>query len=275
MFTYALASAKMIAEVSLAARLPGQNAVPTAAGREPDVTGAASILVVDDETDLREMVGEYLAKHGFAVRLAEDGAAMAARLAEHPADLVILDINMPGEDGLTLARRLREHSEVCIVMLTASGETVDRVVGLEMGADDYLPKPFDLRELLARVRTVLRRRVRAAARAAMREPAASTVGFGTWRLDLDAHKLIGCDGAELKLTTMEFDLLHAFARHPNMVLSRDQLLDLAHRCDGEPFDRSIDIRVTRIRKKIEVDPTKPQIIKTIRGAGYMYVLAGR
>jgi two-component system phosphate regulon response regulator OmpR len=237
------------------------------------VTAAAEILVVDDEADLREMVAEYLGKHGYAVRTAADGVAMASRLAERPADLVILDINMPGENGLALARRLREAGDICIVMLTAAGETVDRVVGLEMGADDYLGKPFDLRELLARVRSVLRRPRRQAGAGPVVDDARRTVPFGHWRLDLDARRLVGESG-ELKLTAMEFDLLEAFARHPNKVLSRDRLLDLAHRREMEPFDRSIDIRVTRIRKKIERDPTKPQIIKTIRGAGYMFVPGG-
>ena len=240
-----------------------------------DMASAAEILVVDDERDLREMVAEYLARHGFGVRAAMDGESMVARLQEKAADLVILDINMPGEDGLTLARRLREHSDVCIMMLTAAGEIVDRVVGLEMGADDYIAKPFDLRELLARVRTVLRRRADADARRTPPEPPPDTLRLGRWLLDLDAHKLINEDGGELRLTAMEFDLLHAFARHPNKVLSRNQLLDLAHNKDWEPFDRSIDIRVARLRKKIERDPTKPQIIKTIPGVGYMYVSEGR
>ena len=242
---------------------------PRPVGRR-DMAASAEILVVDDELDLREMVAEYLARHGFHVRTAMDGEAMTARLQEKSADLVILDINMPGEDGLTLARRLREHSDVCIMMLTAAGEIVDRVVGLEMGADDYIAKPFDLRELLARVRTVLRRRADADARNRPEAPP-DTLRFGSWLLDLDAHKLIGEDGMELRLTAMEFDLLHAFARHPNKVLSRNQLLDLAHNRDWEPFDRSIDIRVARLRKKLERDPAKPQIIKTIPGAGYMYV----
>jgi two-component system phosphate regulon response regulator OmpR len=233
------------------------------------------ILVVDDERDLRDTVAEYLSRHGFAVRTAMDGEAMTARLQEKAADLVLLDINMPGEDGLTLARRLREHSDVCIMMLTAAGEIVDRVVGLEMGADDYIAKPFDLRELLARVRTVLRRRSDADARGVHPEAPPKTLRFGRWLLDLDAHRLIGGDGDELRLTAMEFDLLHAFARHPNKVLSRNQLLDLAHKRGWEPFDRSIDIRVARLRKKIERDPAKPQIIKTIPGTGYMYVSDGR
>jgi DNA-binding response OmpR family regulator len=144
-----------------------------------------------------------------------------------------------------------------------------------MGADDYIGKPFDLRELLARVRTVLRRRADAETRLAKAPAPSDTLRLGHWRLDLDAHKLMGKDGMELRLTAMEFDLLHAFARHPNRVLSRDQLLQLAHRRDWEPFDRSIDIRVTRLRKKIERDPAKPEIIKTIRGTGYMYVSEGR
>ena len=239
------------------------------------MANAAEILVVDDERDLCETVAEYLVRHGFAVRTAMDGEAMAARLLEKAADLVILDINMPGEDGLTLARRLREHSDVSIMMLTAAGAIVDRVVGLEMGADDYIGKPFDLRELLARVRTVLRRRVDAETRLAKASGPSDTLRLGHWLLDLDAHKLMGKDGVEVRLTAMEFDLLHAFARHPNRVLSRDQLLHLAHRRDWEPFDRSIDIRVTRLRKKIERDPAKPEIIKTIRGTGYMYVSGGR
>jgi two-component system phosphate regulon response regulator OmpR len=239
------------------------------------MAAAAEILVVDDERDLCETVAEYLVRHGFAVRTAMDGEAMAARLLEKAADLVILDINMPGEDGLTLARRLREHSDVCIMMLTAAGAIVDRVVGLELGADDYIGKPFDLRELLARVRTVLRRRAAAEARNARPEPPPATLRLRQWLLDLDSHKLIGRDGVELRLTAMEFDLLHAFARHPNKVLSRDQLLDLAHQRGWEAFDRSIDIRVTRLRKKIERDPARPEIIKTIRGTGYMYVSEGR
>ena len=156
-----------------------------------DVVASAEILVVDDELDLRETVAEYLARQGFHVRTAMDGEAMTARLQEKSADLVILDINMPGEDGLTLARRLREHSDVCIMMLTAAGEIVDRVVGLEMGADDYIAKPFDLRELLARVRTVLRRRADADARSVQPESPPDTLRFGRWLLDLDAHQADG------------------------------------------------------------------------------------
>ena len=242
---------------------------PPPGGR--DVGVPIEIVVVDDEPDLREMVAEYLGRHGFEVRTAGRGDELTALLEEKAADLVILDINMPGEDGLTLARRLRERCEVCVMMLTAAGETVDRVVGLEIGADDYVVKPFDLRELLARVRAVLRRRADAEARLTRAKTPVDTLRLGRWLLDLDARKLLGEDGVELSLTAMEFDLLHAFARHPNKVLSRDRLLTLAHQRDLEPFDRSIDIRVMRLRKKLERDPTKPEIIKTIRGAGYMYV----
>jgi len=231
------------------------------------------IIVVDDEPEICEMLSDYLGHAGFAVSTAEDGAAMRRVLEERPADLVILDINMPGEDGLSLARYLRANVKVGIVMLTAAGEVVDRIVGLEMGADDYLAKPVDLRELLARIRAVLRRVPAETAAAGGAQPAAAThqVRFGACKLDLDAHKLFDPEGEEVPITSMEFDLLKAFADHPNRVLSRDQLLDLAHNKDWEPFDRSIDIRIARLRRKIEADPAKPQVIKTVRGAGYIFV----
>jgi two-component system phosphate regulon response regulator OmpR len=209
---------------------------------------------------------------GFSVREAEDGVAMRRILAEQPTDLVILDINMPGEDGLSLARFLRANTEVGIVMLTAAGEVVDRVVGLELGADDYIAKPVDLRELLARIRAVLRRlRAGPAEAVAGGAAAATTMPIGACQLDLEAHRLYDADGQEVPITSMEFDLLKAFVEHPNRVLSRDQLLDLAHNKDWEPFDRSIDIRIARLRRKIETDPSKPQVVKTVRGAGYIFV----
>jgi len=236
------------------------------------------IVVVDDEPEICEMLADYLGHAGFLVSTAEDGLAMRRILEERAADLVILDINMPGEDGLSLARYLRANSKVGIVMLTAAGEVVDRIVGLEMGADDYLAKPVDMRELLARIRAVLRRapaeRAAAGAATAGDRPATHKVRLGACELDLDAHKLYDTDGAEVAITSMEFDLLKAFAEHPNRVLSRDQLLDLAHNKDWEPFDRSIDIRIARLRRKIEADPAKPQVIKTVRGAGYIFVPAG-
>jgi two-component system phosphate regulon response regulator OmpR len=239
------------------------------------------LIVVDDEPGLREMVAEYLGKHGFAVRTAADGKALDACLAEAPADLVLLDIAMPGEDGLSIARRLRATTDLPIIMLTAADDVVDRVVGLEIGADDYIAKPFDLRELRARIGAVLRRVRRAPRPATAAPPATEATGptervpFGKVTLDLAGRRLLRGDGAEVKLTAMEFDLLEAFARHPNRVLSRDRLLDLAHNRDWEPFDRSIDIRIARIRRKVEPDPSKPQVIKTVRGAGYMFVSEGR
>ena len=232
----------------------------------------AHIVVVDDEPDLRETVAEYLTLHGYRVSPASGGTEMRRVIESDPADLVLLDINMPGEDGLSLARYLREHHKLGIMMLTAAGTVIDRIVGLEMGADDYVAKPVDLRELLARIKSVLRRiAVPAAA-----EPAAAAldpdmVPFGRCFLNLASHRLLEPDGTDVPLTSMEFDLLQAFAKHPNRVLTRDQLLDLAHNKDWEPFDRSIDIRIARIRRKVEADPAKPQAIKTIRGSGYMFV----
>jgi two-component system phosphate regulon response regulator OmpR len=228
------------------------------------------IVIVDDETDVRETLEEYLALQGFLVTALDSGAGLRQLVEEDtPFDIAILDITMPGEDGLSLARFLRERSDVGIIMVTASGETVDRIVGLEMGADDYLPKPVDLRELLARIKAVLRRRA-AGALASPDDGEHQVIAFGQCRLDLESHKLFDEDGKEVSLTAMEFDLLKAFAERPNRVLSRDQLLELAHNRGWEPFDRSIDIRIARIRRKVEHDPGKPQVIKTVRGAGYIF-----
>jgi two-component system phosphate regulon response regulator OmpR len=215
------------------------------------------------------MVAEYLGRHGFRVRTASGGAELDACLAAAPADMLILDVNMPGEDGFSIARRVRTSSSVPILMLTAADDIVDRVVGLELGADDYLTKPFDLRELRARLRTILRRSGPQPAASPPEPSPASRVRFGDAVLDLESHRLT-LDGADVPLTTMEFDLLQVFARNPNRVLTREQLLD-SNRGGNEPFDRSIDVRVTRIRRKIETDPGKPAIIQTVRGAGYMFV----
>jgi two-component system phosphate regulon response regulator OmpR len=230
----------------------------------------AHIVVVDDEADLREMLHEYLSAQGFSVSVADGGSALRSLIEERPADLVVLDVNMPGDDGLTLTRFLRERGGTGIILLTAVGETVDRIVGLEMGADDYLPKPFDPRELLARIKSVLRRSHMARLPAA---PAArpGEVRFGRYVLNLESHKLLDSGNVEIQLTSSEFDLLKVFAAHPNQVLSRDRLLDLTSHRDLEPFDRSIDVRITRIRRKIEVDAARPQVIKTVRGSGYMFV----
>jgi len=229
------------------------------------------VVVVDDEADLREMIAAYLGKHGFVVTGVGDARELYALLNDTLPDLLILDVNLPGDDGFAIARRLRAHSDVPIIMLTGAGDTVDRVVGLELGADDYVTKPFDLRELRARIQSVLRR----TNHPSDSRPGSSAKGvrFGQLVLDLEGHRLLQPDGTELPITAMEFDLLAAFARNPNRVLSRDRLLDLAHNRDSEPFDRSIDIRIARIRRKVERDPEKPQVIKTMRGAGYMFVLS--
>ena len=224
--------------------------------------------MVDDDADLRWMVEKYLSKHEFVVTLAEDGEQMREVLERQEFDLAILDINLPGEDGLSLARYLRANYQIGIIMLSAAAEVFDRIVGLEMGADDYVTKPFEPRELLARVKSVLRRVQGMLEREA--EPD-SRVKFGEYTLDLEAHQLIDTNDESISLTSMEFDLLKAFAENPNKVLDRDQLLSLSHNRDWDPFDRSIDIRITRLRRKIEVEPSKPQIIKTVRGAGYIFV----
>lgn len=231
---------------------------------------APSIVLVDDEPDIRATVREYLELHGYRIEEAGDGAGLRALVDEGvPMDLVILDVTMPGEDGLSVARYLRETTDVAIVMLTAAGDVLDRIIGLEMGADDYLAKPVDLRELLARVKAVLRRSA-ASRRVAEREGAANQLGFAGFMMNLDSRTLVNPDGEVVTVTTMEFDLLRAFAENPNRVLTRDQLLELAHHRRWEPFDRSIDIRVGRIRRKIERDPGSPALIKTVHGVGYVF-----
>jgi two-component system phosphate regulon response regulator OmpR len=229
------------------------------------------IVVVDDEEDVRETLQEYLVQQGYRVSALEGGTPLRRLVEEEePFDVAILDINMPGEDGLSLARFLRERTGVGIIMLTAASATVDRIIGLEMGADDYIAKPVDLRELLARVKAVTRRMSGKRKPGAPESEERKVVTFGLCQLDLDAHKLYDEDGKDVPLTAMEFDLLKAFAERPNRVLTRDQLLELAHNRGWEPFDRSIDIRIARIRRKVERDPGKPQVIKTVRGAGYVF-----
>lgn len=228
------------------------------------------VLVVDDEAEIREMLAEYLGSHGFEVLTAENGVSMRALLAKSAPDVVLLDVNLPGEDGLTLARYIRERFDLPIIMITAAGEVVDRVVGLEVGADDYLSKPFDPRELRARIKSVLRRYQRPATRTAD-ESVRRRVAFGRCTLDLDTHQLLDANSKEIPLTSMEFDLLKVFAERPNRALTRDQILNITRNRDCDPFDRSIDIRIARLRKKIETDPDKPVTLKTVRGAGYMFV----
>lgn len=228
------------------------------------------IVICDDEPDIRETIQEYLERQGFPVSTAQDGISLRELVdSAEKIDVVVLDINMPGEDGLSLARFLREQGDIAIIMLTAAGDVVDRIVGLEMGADDYLAKPVDLRELLARIRAVLRR-VGASGGKSVADDDGSVVKFGLCNFDLDAHKLFDQEKNEIPITAMEFSLLKVFSEHAGRVLNRDQLLELAHDRDWDPFDRSIDIRISRLRKKIERDPSKPQTIKTVRGIGYIF-----
>jgi two-component system, OmpR family, phosphate regulon response regulator OmpR len=234
------------------------------------------IAVVDDEPDLRSSVAEYLQLQGYMVSQAGGGPQLRAMLASEPIDLVLLDLRMPGEDGLTVLRGVREHFGVPVIMVTALGDPIDRIVGLEVGADDYVVKPFEFRELLARIRTVLRRAAvpPAPTAADAAEQPAERTRIGGCTLNLSARRLFGPDGEDVPLTAMEFDLLRVLVSHPNRVLSRDQLLDLAHHDSWDPFDRSIDIRVARLRKKVERDPAKPEAIRTVRGTGYMFVPDG-
>ncbi|HUC72308.1 MAG TPA: response regulator [Stellaceae bacterium] len=229
------------------------------------------ILVVDDQKEICDMVQDYLSSEGYRVSIAHDGGGMRRAIAQSPVDLVILDLMLPGEDGLTLARGLREESSVGIIILTGRGETVDRIIGLEMGADDYLPKPFHLRELLARVKSVLRR---VSSRSAEGAPAQrSQARFAGWHLDLSSRELFSPSGKEVRLTTGEFDLLAAFVNNANQVLTRDRLLDLARNREAGPFDRTIDVQVGRLRRKLEDDPQRPSMIKTVRGTGYIFTPA--
>ena len=231
------------------------------------------IFVVDDEAAARDMIGDYLKMHGFAVTLCDGGASLRQALGRDKPDLIILDLNMPEEDGLSITRSLKQTSRIPIIMLTATASPIDRVVGLELGADDYLAKPCELRELVARIRSVLRRS--AAAPAAGAPPSAQEVRFGTKWLNLDARVLRDEDGVEHPLTTSEFNLLKAFAENPKRVMSRERLLDLANARDPDAFDRAIDVRITRIRRKIEPDPDHPRVIRTVRGAGYVFSPEGQ
>jgi DNA-binding response OmpR family regulator len=235
----------------------------------------ASILVVDDDPAVRDFLHDYLSEHGYAVFAAESAAAMRAFVAERVPDIVLLDIGLPGEDGLSAARYLRERFNTGIIMVSGAGETVDRIVGLEVGADDYIAKPFDARELLARLKSVLRRyqppRNHPSCVGPSVEPSSKCIAVGSCILDLDSRQLFDSDGVEIALTAMEFDLLKVFVERPNRPLSRDQLLELTQNRDWDPFDRSIDIRIARLRRKIEPGSDKPQLIRTVQGVGYMFV----
>jgi two-component system OmpR family response regulator len=226
------------------------------------------LLVVDDHREIRDSLNAYLSKHGYRVSIAYSAVTARKILTTSAIDLVVLDIMMPGEDGLALCRSLRETAGLPIILLTAMVEDTDRVVGLEMGADDYVTKPFNPRELLARIKAVLRR---THALPPQRQPLASdTVHFDHWTLDVRRRELIGEDAVAVPLSTAEFLLLSAFLNHPHMVLSRDQLLDLTRGREADVFDRSIDNQVSRLRKKIETDPKRPILIKTHWGGGYSF-----
>ncbi|MBX2884564.1 MAG: response regulator [Granulosicoccus sp.] len=235
-----------------------------------------TVLVVDDDENQRWMVKTYLRKHGFTVLTADGGEAMREKISANHVEIVLLDVSMPGEDGFTLARYLREHHKVGIIMLTASADLLDRVLGLEIGADDYVTKPFEPRELLARVKALVRRTVGSdgadfpLSGSGSAQGSKVSVALGEFLLNLETRELQDKNGGTIGVTSMEFDLLKAFADNPGKVLTRDKLLQIAHKGTWDPFDRSVDNRIGRVRKKIEKDPSKPELIKTVRGVGYIY-----
>src|SRR5246500_6092665 len=229
---------------------------------------APNILVVEDDRETRALIARYLRANACNVTTANDGREMARAMTDHRVDLVILDVMLPDEDGLSLCRKLRAEAQTPIIMLTARGEDVDRILGLEMGADDYLPKPFNPRELLARINAVLRRQ--AAGRIASTTEGATALTFEGWRIDLRLRELRNPDGARVALTSAEFDLLRTFCERPGRVLSRDSLLDLTQGRNAGSFERSIDVLVSRIRRKIEPDPQEATLIKTVRSGGYVF-----
>ncbi|PJG57957.1 response regulator [Aeromonas cavernicola] len=230
--------------------------------------GSPHILVVDDHSEIRDLLKRFLEQHGLRVSCARDGKEMKRLLEEREFDLLVLDLMMPGEDGLTLCRQLRAKSSLPIIMLTAMGEETDRIIGLEMGADDYLAKPFNPRELLARIKAVMRRTQVDSAQGM--EPLTRDLRFDRWLLDIQRRELVDEAGVGMSLSTAEFDLLKVFLERPQRVLSRDQLLDLARGREAVAFDRAIDTLVSRLRRKLERDSKNPELIKTIWGGGYMF-----
>ena len=225
------------------------------------------VLVVDDDTELRNLLGDYLSKNGYEVLLAADGKEMRQQLAAHTVELIVLDLMLPDEDGLVLCRNLRAQSNIPVIMLTARGDETDRIIGLEMGADDYMPKPFNPRELLARIKSVLRR-----VHSQPEQPEAKAgrfVQFAHWQLDTISRNLVAQDGLVVALSGAEYRLLKVFLEHANRILSRDQLLDLLQGKDADPFDRSIDVQISRLRQRLGDDAKEPAIIKTVRGEGYI------
>lgn len=237
---------------------------------------AGQVFVVDDNPEMRTLIKTYLGGEGFAVTGFADGHALRCALTTHPRpDVIILDLGLPGEDGLSLTRFLREHHDVGILIASGKGDTVDRVIGLEVGADDYLAKPFDLRELLARVRSLIRRSrpLPDEDSAPPNDRAEDVRIFAGWRFDLLARHLSTPDGKRVNLSTGEFNLLREFVLAPNHVLSRDDLMERLHGRTAGPYDRSIDVQVSRLRRKIETDPETPELIKSVRGAGYVFTAA--
>ena len=230
--------------------------------------GSPHILVVDDHSEIRDLLKRFLEQHGMRVSCARDGKEMKRLLDEREFDLLVLDLMMPGEDGLTLCRELRVKSRLPIIMLTAMGEETDRIIGLEMGADDYLSKPFNPRELLARIKAVMRRTQ--AEIQPVPEVLTRDLRFDRWLLDINRRELVDEAGVGMSLSTAEFDLLKVFLERPQRVLSRDQLLDLARGREAVAFDRAIDTLVSRLRRKLERDPKNPELIKTIWGGGYLF-----
>lgn len=227
----------------------------------------AHILIVDDDREIRDLIAKFLKQHNLRVTTAQDGREMKRALDDWAIDLVVLDVMMPGEDGLTLCRNLRATSNMPIIMLTAMGEETDRIIGLEMGADDYLAKPFNPRELLARIKAVLRR---LNIQEMQEEIVQDQFVFNGWVFKPEQRELFSDEGVMVSLSRGEFELLDTFVRHPNRVLNRDQLLDMARGREAIPFDRAIDVQVSRLRKKLKDDPKQPSLIKTVRGGGYMF-----
>jgi len=232
------------------------------------MTDTPHILIVDDHKEIRDLVGRFLKQHGMRVSAVPDGKSMTKALSENRIDLIVLDLMLPGEDGLTLCRNLRVDSSVPVIMLTAMGEETDRIVGLEMGADDYLAKPFNPRELLARIKAILRRARSLPGVKTLPEEA--IVSFENWTFNIAKRQLQADDNIVIPLSTGEYNLLLTFIHRPGHVLNRDQLMDLTQGKEATPFDRSIDTQVSRLRKKIEVDPKDPQIVKTVWGGGYVF-----
>lgn len=230
------------------------------------------IAIVDDDPTLRNRLKKFLEKENFRASAVGDGAAMRALVADDPPDLVLMDLQLPGEDGLSLTRYLRERTEIPVLILTGKGDTIDRVVGLEMGADDYLAKPFSLRELLARIKVILRRVTPHATEPVQIEPAqpADRLRFGDWMIDFTAFELRDAEGNPIHLTTAEFKLLQVLVRNPGRTLSRDRLIEAMADRSWNPNDRSVDLHISHLRKKIEQDARKPSLIKTVRGFGYVF-----